>query len=89
MQRSSTESALRKARLLRGKGITYDTGFLHAGVSTRETFDQEVVKREMGIVHDDLHCNAVRITGGNSDRLETAAIHAADAGLEPSFRSLG
>ena len=35
--------------------------------------------------HDDLHCNAVRITGGNADRLEIAAIHAADASLEVWF----
>ncbi|MDQ2713828.1 MAG: hypothetical protein M3Z08_02865 [Chloroflexota bacterium] len=85
MERSSTESAVRKARLIRGKGITYDTGFFNAGVSTREPFDPEVVKREMRIIHDDLHCNAVRITGGNADRLELAAIHAAEAGLEVWF----
>jgi hypothetical protein len=70
---------------LRGKGITYDTGFFHAGVSTRERFDPEVVKREMLIIHDDLHCNAVRITGGNAERLEIAAIHAAEANLEVWF----
>src|SRR5215469_5001116 len=70
---------------MRGKGITYDTGFFNAGVSTHEPFDPEVVKREMRIIHDDLHCNTVRITGGSADRLETTAIHAADAGLEVWF----
>src|SRR6266699_1422397 len=85
MKRGSTESALRKARLMRGNGITYDTGFFNAGVSTHEPFDPGVVKREMRIIHDDLHCNAVRITGGNADRLEIAAIHAADASLEVWF----
>ena len=70
---------------MRGKGITYDTGFFNAGVSTREPFDPEVVRREMCVIHDDLHCNAVRITGGNADRLEIAAIHAASAGLEVWF----
>jgi hypothetical protein len=34
------------------------------------------------VIHDDLHCNVVRITGGDADRLEIAAIHAADASLE-------
>ena len=34
------------------------------------------------IIHDDLHCNAVRVTGGYADRLKIAATHAADAGLE-------
>jgi hypothetical protein len=67
---------------MRVHGINYDTGFLSAGTSTHEPFDQDVVRREMRIIHDDLHCTAVRITGGNPDRLEIAATHAADAGLE-------
>ena len=67
---------------MRGTGITYDTGFLTAGGSTHEPFDSDIVQMEMRIIHDDLHCNAVRITGGNVNRLETAASHAAAAGLE-------
>lgn len=70
---------------LQGKGITYDTGFFHAGMSTREPFDLAVVQREMQIIHDDLHCNAVRITGGNVDRLASAALYAASAGLQVWF----
>ncbi len=70
---------------MRGKGITYDTGFISGGESTHEPFDPEVVKREMRIIRDDLHCNAVRVTGGHPDRLEIAASHAADAGLEVWF----
>ena len=70
---------------MRGKGITYDTGFLSAGTSTREPFDPEVVRREMRVIRDDLHCNAVRVTGGDPDRLAIAAAHAADAGLEVWF----
>lgn len=69
---------------MRGKGITYDTGFLTAGGSgsTHEPFNPDLVQREMRIIRDDLHCNAVRITGGNVDRLEIAATHAAAAGLD-------
>lgn len=67
---------------MRGKGITYDTGFFDTGPSTHEPFDPEVVKREMRIIREDLHCTAVRVTGGHPDRLEIAAIHAAAAGLE-------
>ena len=59
---------------MRGKGICYDAGFLHAGVSSRERFDLDVVAREMRIIHDDLHCTAVRITGGDPERIEGAAI---------------
>lgn len=70
---------------MRGKGVTYDTGFFNAGVSTHEPFDSDVVQREMHIIHNDLHCNAVRITGGKVDRLEIAASHAATAGLEVWF----
>ena len=70
---------------MRGKGINYDTGFMdtvmrNAGVSTREPFDPGVVEREMQIIREDLHCTAIRITGGDLDRLKLAATHAAAAG---------
>ena len=67
---------------MRGKGVTYDTGFFNGTVSTHEPFDPEVVAREMRIIRDDLNCTAVRVTGGDVGRLETAARHAAAAGLE-------
>jgi hypothetical protein len=67
---------------MRGKGVNYDTGFLRAGGSTHEPFDPDIVRREMGIIHDDLHCNAVRVTGGDLDRLKIAATHAAEAGFK-------
>lgn len=64
------------------KGIVYDTGFINAGVTTKEKFDTNIVKREMHIIKNDLHCNAVRITGGDADHLETAATLAVSEGLE-------
>ncbi|GAB2579505.1 hypothetical protein GCM10027168_10470 [Streptomyces capparidis] len=67
---------------MRVLGITYDTGFTSAGTTTREPFDPAAVRREMHVIRDALHCDAVRVTGGDRDRLETAARHAADAGLE-------
>src|SRR5438067_3693733 len=70
---------------MRAKGINYDTGFLNAGTRTHEPFDPEVVRREMRVIRDDLHCTAVRITGGDPDRLEIAATYAADAGLDVWF----
>src|SRR4051794_10378268 len=70
---------------MRARGINYDTGFLSSGTSTHEPFDPDVVRREMRIIRDDLHCTAVRITGGDPDRLEIAAAHAAEAGLEVWF----
>jgi hypothetical protein len=70
---------------VRGKGMTYDTGFVRRGKISREHFDPEVVKRELAIIRDDLHCTAVQIIGGDPDRLELAAGHAAALGLEVWF----
>ncbi|MFN8513550.1 MAG: hypothetical protein U0232_03625 [Thermomicrobiales bacterium] len=70
---------------MRGKGINYDTGFINKGNSSRELFDPAVVRREIVIIRDDLHCNTIRVTGGDPERLETAAAIAAEAGLEVWF----
>ena len=70
---------------MRGKGISYDTGFIRKGRNAREPFDPEVVKREPRIIRDDLHCNAVRVMGGDPERLELAATYAAELGLEVWF----
>jgi len=70
---------------MRGKGISYDTGFISKGRNAREPFDPEVVERELRIIRDDLHCNAVRVMGGDPERLESAATYAADLGLEVWF----
>ncbi|PXY24635.1 hypothetical protein [Prauserella muralis] len=70
---------------MRAHGITYDTGFLRDGTSSREHFHPDVVKRELAIIRDDLHCTAVRVTGGDPERLELAATYAADLGLEVWF----
>ncbi|MBF9073720.1 hypothetical protein [Streptacidiphilus fuscans] len=67
---------------MRAFGINYDTGFTSAGTTTHEPFDEAVVAREMRVIREELHCDAVRITGGDRDRLEIAARHAARAGLE-------
>lgn len=67
---------------MRAFGITYDTGFTSGGTTTREPFDPVVVGREMQVIRGELRCDAVRVTGGDSGRLETAARHAAEAGLE-------
>jgi hypothetical protein len=71
--------------IMRTKGINYDTGFLSAGTSTHEPFNPDVVRRDMRVIRDDLHCTAVRITGGDPNRLEIAATFAAAAGLEVWF----
>ncbi|UNO38474.1 hypothetical protein [Streptomyces sp. MST-110588] len=70
---------------MRAKGICYDTGFLRKGTNSRERFDPDLVTRELAVIRDDLHCNAVHITGGDPERLEFAARCAADLGLEVWF----
>ncbi|MET8542339.1 hypothetical protein ABZW03_17020 [Kitasatospora sp. NPDC004799] len=65
--------------------MTYDTGFVVHGRTSREHFDPAVVRRELAVIRDDLHCNAVQIVGGDPDRLELAAAAAAELGLEVWF----
>ena len=70
---------------MRGRGINYDTGFIDRGLYSRASFEPETVRRELQIIRDDLHCNLVRVTGGDPERLEQAAAWAADLGLEVWF----
>src|SRR5690606_29345978 len=70
---------------MRGRGMTYDTGFIRGGRISRPDFDPALVARELTIIRDDLHCNAVQIIGGDPERLELAARCAAELGLEVWF----
>src|SRR5205814_4964447 len=78
------EAVVQQKRSLRARGIGYDTGFSFDGV-TRRPFDHEIVRRELQIIRDDLHCTAVRLFGNDLDQIEFAACHAADLGLEVWF----
>ena len=66
-------------------GIHYDTGFFPGGRSSRPVFHPEQVKFDMNTIARDLHCAAVRITGGDPERLTVAAEAAAAAGLDVWF----
>ena len=70
---------------VRARGINYDTGTFPAGRFTRKAFDPETVRDEIVVIADELHCDAVRISGCEPERLSIAARHAADAGLEVWF----
>ncbi|MFE3052031.1 hypothetical protein [Nocardia sp. NPDC059239] len=67
---------------MRAIGVCYDTGFVNLGSSTHEPFDIARVREDMRVIRADLHCDAVRITGGYPERLNLAASEAAAAGLE-------
>ncbi|MFI6349495.1 hypothetical protein [Streptomyces sp. NPDC050560] len=70
---------------MRARGIAYDTGFLHGGEISRRSLEPDMVRRELAIIRDDLHCNAVHLVGGDPERLELAARCAAELGLEVWF----
>jgi hypothetical protein len=65
--------------------VNYDCGMTVEGWSTRSSFEPEVVARELRVIADDLHCDAVRVSGDDLDRLAVAARAAADAGLAVWF----
>ncbi|MGW5224291.1 hypothetical protein ACWEP5_04915 [Nocardia niigatensis] len=67
---------------MRAIGVCYDTGFVNLGSSTHEPFELARVREDMRVIREDLHCDAVRITGGYPERLKRAATEAAAAGLE-------
>ena len=64
------------------KGVCYDVGRVMSGESWRPKFDSKIVHRELEIIKKDLHCNAVRICGLDTERLMTASEDALSQGLE-------
>ncbi|GFE15964.1 hypothetical protein Sgleb_40110 [Streptomyces glebosus] len=70
---------------MRARGINYDTGFLPGDDLSRKTFTAEAARRDLAVIAGELHCDAVRISGGDPERLSIAAQCAADAGLEVWF----
>jgi hypothetical protein len=68
------------------KGINYDVGIPTThGTSSREVFDPQIVRREIEIIRNDLHCNAIRISGQDIERLVLAGDLAIQQGLEVWF----
>lgn len=66
---------------MRRKGVSYDVGRV-MGINFRPVFDSKAVYRELEIIKNDLHCNAVRICGLDIGRLTSAAEDALRQGLE-------
>ena len=66
------------------RGICYDTGTEYvpgSGQFSLQTWDPERVARELAVLHDDLHCNAVAVFGSDPGRLRQGAEIALRAGL--------
>jgi len=63
------------------KGVSYDVGRVMGG-NWRPIFDSKIVHRELEIIKNDLHCNAVRICGLDIGRLMKASEDALKQGLD-------
>ena len=63
------------------KGVNYDAGSVMY-FNWRPDFDPKTVSREIEIIKNDLHCNAIRITGLDIKRLIVATEIALKQGLE-------
>src|SRR3954469_9331351 len=82
----STHPIQPSMRPIRRKGINYDIGFTSVGgQQSRRSFEPAQVRREIEIIARDLHCNALRISGGDPCRIALAAEYALDEGLEVWF----
>ena len=64
------------------RGVCYDVGRVLMGQDWRPMLDARELHRELEIIKNDLHCNAVRICGQDIDRLVTAGQDALEQGLE-------
>jgi hypothetical protein len=64
------------------KGVVYETGRIVDGRSWRPEFAPVETRRELAIIRDDLHCNAVKITGDDIGRVTAVAADALEQGLE-------
>jgi hypothetical protein len=69
---------------MKRKGVCYDVGTVMGG-NLRPDYDPKIVHRELQIIKNDLHCNSVRITSQNIDRLSSSAKDALQQGLEVWF----
>lgn len=71
-------------RVLRQQGVVYDVGrALDArSINWRPDYSPALVRRELGIIRDALHANAVRLCGRDPRRLLPAVEYAASLGLD-------
>jgi hypothetical protein len=68
---------------MKRKGINYDIGIKFSdNYMSRPFFNTEIVYRELEIIKNDLHCNAIRISGTDIDRLKVASEKALELGFE-------
>jgi hypothetical protein len=65
------------------RGINYDIGTsFRKGELSRPDFDEEIIKKEIRIIKNELHCDAIKITGHDIQRLSKATEFALEQGLQ-------
>lgn len=64
------------------RGINYDVGTQTGPYLSRDAFDTGQTRNDLTIIRDELHCDAVRISGTSQDRLLAATELALGLGLE-------
>ncbi|HET6387258.1 MAG TPA: hypothetical protein VFJ58_28035 [Armatimonadota bacterium] len=67
--------------MMERNGITYDVGAV-TGMNSRPVFESAFVRREIEIIKNDLHCNAIRVRSQDLGRLAVTTEHALVQGLE-------
>jgi len=67
--------------MIEHRGINYDVG-TQMGVNWRPDYNPQVVERELEIIKNDLHCNAIGISGKDIGRVMLTAEAALNQGLE-------
>jgi len=67
---------------MRRRGVCYDVGRVMWGHDWRPAFSAAEAHRELAIIREDLHCNAVRLCGQDLDRLRVVGADALDQALE-------
>ncbi|MTK13544.1 MAG: abortive infection protein [Clostridiaceae bacterium] len=64
------------------RGVCYDVGRVLMEKHFRPEFDVNIIKRELEIIKEELHCNVVKICGKDIERLMKASEFALNLGLE-------
>lgn len=68
------------------RGINYDIGtFFRQDEQTRPDFNEFAIKKEIGIIKNELHCDSIRVSGYNIHRLTRASEFALQQGLQVWF----
>ena len=68
------------------KGINYDVGtFYHPDVCTRPVFNEQVIFQEISMIRNELHCECIRISGYDLNRLIKTSEYALELGMQVWF----